>query len=54
MPPASPRGRQRQWQDRVPEDLDDRLARLNDRIDEIKEMIDMFIEQARDIARESE
>lgn len=45
---------QRQLQDRLPEDLDDRLERLNDRIDEIKEMIDMFIEQARDIARESE
>ncbi len=40
-------------QERLPPDIDDRLEHLNQRIDEIKELIDRLILQARDLARES-
>ena len=40
--------------DRLPPDLDDRLQQLNDRIGEVKEMIDMLVEQARELTREGE
>ncbi len=37
----------------LPSDIDSRLEHLNQRIDEIKELIDRLILQARDLARES-
>jgi hypothetical protein len=38
--------------DQLPSDIDSRLEHLNQRIDEIKELIDRLILQARDLARE--
>jgi hypothetical protein len=40
--------------DQLPPDIDTRLEHLNQRVDEIKELIDRLILQARDLARESQ
>jgi hypothetical protein len=40
-------GARPQWNQRVPEDLDDRLENLDERVDEIRNMLDMLIEQHR-------
>ncbi len=43
-----------QLKEHLPPDIDDRLEHLNQRIDEIKELIDRLILQARDLAREKD
>ncbi|MHC4764626.1 MAG: PDZ domain-containing protein [Planctomycetota bacterium] len=54
LPEGFQKDLRKQLRESIPRDLDDRMEVLNDRLQEMQEMIDRLVEQARELAREAD